>query len=387
MFSHLIYHPVVRIALATSLLVTTFAMYAPVIAVILQQRGYSALVIGAFAMIGFACIGVLMPVLPGLCARFGEVPVYRVGAVFWFLAGLGYANFDSLTMWCAAAVVGGLGGAAVWNATEALIARYSPPERRGRITGLYQTLLGAALAVGPFVPAIFQISGQQTLYAVCGVQAIALALVGKLPPLPQQKTGLSQSRGSQPLSTWQAIQRVRALALIAFVGGVFEAGLGSISAAHAAALGMPMAAAASVVGTLGVGSFLLQYPAGMVADHMPANRVFGIAAILLLASGVAVGFSSNAPWLLWVCSFVWGGVGGALYTLTMIQVAHQFHGQDTAAGTAAMITGYTLGGAIGPLASGASLEFFAAPGLAFWLCAMSLLVLVLAVSFKAPKIG
>ncbi len=379
------YHPVVRIALATSLLVTSFAMYAPVIAVTLQQRGYSTLVIGAFAMIGFACIGVLMPFLPALCARFGEVQVYRVGAVFWFVAGLGYASTSSLLIWCVAAVVGGLGGAAVWNATEALIARYSPADRRGRITGLYQTLLGGALAVGPFVPAVFGIDGQQTLYAVCGVQAAALVLIINLPPLPKTPTGSNPTEDGSALSTWQALALVPGLALIAFVGGVFEAGLGSISAAHGAALGMSMAAAASVVGALGIGSFVCQYPAGILADHAPPARVFGMAATLLMASSLSVAFSDTAPWVLWACAFVWGGVGGALYTLTMIRVAHQFTGQNTAAGTAAMITGYTLGGAIGPVVSGYALVAFKAPGLSAWLTSLSLLVLFLAARWKPPK--
>ena len=382
-----LYHPVTRIALATALLVMSFAMYGPVIAVMLQQRGHGALVIGTFAMIGFACVGVLMPFLPTLCARFGEVGVYRTGAALWLAAGLGYAVFDALALWSVAAVVGGLGAAAVWNANEALIARHSPPDQRGRITGLYQTLLGGALALGPFVPAIFRIDGQQTLLAVCAVQAVALAMVAKLPALPTPSLSGLRPVGTPALSTWQALRQVPALASIAFVGGAFEGGLSSVSAAHGAALGMTMAAAASVVGVLGVGSFLLQYPAGLLADRVPPARVFGAAGLALLASSAGFVFSSAAPWLVWACAFVWGGVGGALYTLTMVRVAHQFKGQDVTAGTAAMITGYTLGGAIGPVASGAALQGFAVPGLALWLACLSLLVITIAARWQPPKIA
>ena len=328
-----------------------------------------------------------MPFLPTLCARFGEVRVYQIGAIFWLAAGLGYALFDTLALWSFAAVVGGLGAAAVWNANEALIARHSPPALRGRITGLYQTLLGGALAVGPFVPAIFRIDGQQTLIAVCGVQALALAMVVKLPALPTTGLASAAAVGSPALSTWRALRQVPALATIAFVGGAFEGGLSSISAAHGAALGMTMAAAASVVGALGVGSFLLQYPAGLLADQVQPSRVFGAAGMVLLASSAGFAFSPAVPWLLWACAFVWGGVGGALYTLTMIRVAHQFKGQDVTAGTAAMITGYTLGGAIGPVASGAALQGFAAPGLAVWLACLSLLVIGVAARWQPPKIA
>lgn len=382
----LLQNPVFRIAVATTLLVASFAMYAPVIAVLLQQRGYSTVVIGTFAMIGFACIGVLMPVLPSLCARFGEITVYRVGAAGWLLAGVGYAASDTLAMWSLAAVVGGIGSAAVWNATESLIARHSPSELRGRITGLYQTALGAALAVGPFVPALSGLDAKQTLYAACAIQALALALVLHLRRVPVLAATPAKSNPEPAMSTWRALQHVPGLALIAFVGGVFESGLSSISAAHAAGLGMSLSAAASVVGALGVGSFLLQYPAGLLADQVKPGQLFGCAGVALLGSSLAVGWGHAIPWIMWVCAFIWGGVGGALYTLTMIRVAHQFMGHNTAAGTAAMITGYTLGGAVGPVVGGAALQFGNAPGLAVWLSALSLLVIVLAVRWRAPKI-
>jgi MFS family permease len=380
-------HPVVRIALATSLLVASFAMYAPVLAILLLQHGHGTLAVGTFAMIGFACVALLIPFLPTLFERFGEVAMFQVGSVLWFVAGVGYALFDGLTIWSVFAVLGGLGAAAVWNATESLIARYSPAEQRGRITGLYQTLLGAALAVGPFVPALFQIDGRQTLIAVCIIQALGLCLVARLPPLPAlQASAHPMDAVAAAMSTWQALRKVPALAALAFAGGVFEGGLSSVSAANGASMGMSVAAAASIAGALGIGSFLFQYPAGMLADRVLPSRVFGTAGFLLLASSAMMLPSASAPWLLWASAFIWGGVGGALYTLTMIRVAHQFTGRDTAAGTAAMIAGYTLGGAVGPVVSGAALQHFSVTGLASWLGALSVMVMGLSSRMATRKI-
>jgi hypothetical protein len=72
---------------------------------------------------------------------------------------------------------------------------------------------------------------------------------------------------------------------------------------------------------------------------------------------------------------VWGGVGGALYTLAMIRVAHEFAGRATAAGAAAIITGYTLGGTLGPLASGSALQWGGVGGLAAVLGSLALVTL------------
>jgi MFS family permease len=178
--------------------------------------------------------------------------------------------------------------------------------------------------------------------------------------------------------TWQALKAVPWLAALAFCGGVFEAGLGAVGAAHASAGGLSLAAAATVAGAIGFGSFLCQYPAGWSADRYPLRRVFTVAAVLLLASSLAMAFAARAPWLLWVCGWVWGGVGGALYTLSMVQVAHAFAGRATAGGTAAMITGYTWGGTLGPVASGAALERGGTSGLALVLSALALAALMAA---------
>ncbi len=382
---HFARHPVVRIAVATGLLVASYAMYAPVLAVLLQQHGHGTAAIGAFAMIGFACIALLIPFMPKILARFGEVRACQAGTLMQFVATLAYASSDHIVVWCVFAAVGGAGAAAVWNGTEALIARHSPAHLRGRLAGLYQSLLGASMAAGPFAPGLFQLSAAQTLVSASIVQALGLLLVlgvaRKLPSPHETATTKADSGAAiRPLAltTWGALRRVPALVCLALAGGVFEGGLASVTAAFGAASGLGLAAAASIVGALGAGSFLFQYPAGLIADRALPQRVFGAAGALLLASAILVAFAGQSIWLLWICAFVWGGVGGALYTLTMIRVAHLFHGQDTAAGSAAVITGYTLGGALGPPVSGAALQALGAPGLCVWLAALALGVMACA---------
>jgi MFS family permease len=165
---------------------------------------------------------------------------------------------------------------------------------------------------------------------------------------------------------------------------VFEAGLSSISAANGAAQGLSMAAAASIVGVLGMGSFLFQYPAGLAADRFAPGKVFAVAGAALLLSVIVLAWGTQPDkpggaqlWVLWAAALVWGGVGGALYTLCMIRVAHHFNAASVAAGTAAMITGYTMGGAVGPVVSGAALQYAGSVGLALWLGSLSIVVLVL----------
>ena len=368
------------LAVATTLVVTSFSMFSPLLAVQLYQRGFSTTAIGAFAMIPFACVAVLIPFMPRAFARFGLGPCYVAGLVLETVCTLGYALTTSFALWCASSVAGGVGAAAVWNATEALLAQHAPPAQRGRVMGLYQTALGGALAVGPFVPAALLWPAPTTLWVAVAVQFAALVVALATGVSQRAPQAAHAADAGHALGTWGAMRQVPALAGIAFVGGVFEAGLGSISAANGAGAGLSMAQAASVVGALGLGSFVFQLPAGLAADRFSPRRVFALAGGVLLVSAAGFAFTLGGQhlWLLWASAWLWGGVGGALYTLSMISVAHHFNGSSVAAGTAAMITGYTLGGAVGPVISGVALQQAGALGMAVWLGVLAVGVVGLA---------
>ena len=390
------------LAATTTLTVTSFAMLGPVLAVLLQQRGLGTAAIGAFAMIGFSCVAVLIPIMPRLFMRWGLGRCFTVGAVLEAVCTVGYVATDNFAVWCASAALGGAGGAAVWNATESLLAQHAPAAQRGRVMGLYQTALGAALAAGPLVPALLTWQAPTTLLVGAAIQFAALGVIlltGVARQIaPPDMAGSSVAAipktpaHSAATGTWAAMVGAPALVAIAFVGGVFEVGLNSISAANGADMGFSLAQATGIVGVLGLGSFLFQYPAGRAADKYPASKVFAAAGAVLFAATAAFMLGGQHLPVLWATALLWGGVGGALYTLCMVRVGHDFASTSAvtgttvagtsvtgsaSAGTAAMISGYTLGGAVGPVVSGAALQYGGPLGLASWLGALALVVVVL----------
>ena len=360
-----------RVGLSTVVVVGAFGMLNPVLAVRLQTAGQSTSAIGVFAMLSFLTIALMVPLMPALFARLGVMPAYRLGLALEALSTLGYAASENYLLWCVLAAIGGIGAAAVWSGTEALIAYNAPPQLRGRITGLYQTALGAALAAGPFLPGLLPLSADALT-----LLAVALLLFGLVVSAGRQVSALRASRpGAVRLSLWAAMARSPGLMAMAVAGGVFEAGLGSITTAVGSQAGLSLAAAASIAGAVGLGSLVLQYPCGWLADHVPPRRLFGAAGgLLLLGSALFVGVPVWPP-TLWVSAAIWGAVGGSLYTLLMIKVAHDFADSSTVAGTAAMITGYTVGGAAGPLFSGLVIDAAGLTGQALWLSLLSLAVI------------
>jgi len=361
-----------RVMLGTTLVVLSYSLLNPVLAVRLQTSGASATAIGLIAMLPFISIVLLVPAVPRLFDRIGVGQAYRLGLTLELIACLGYLITDDYRVWCVLGLMAGVGAAAAWNATEALIAHNVPPSHRGRLTGLYQTSLGGAMALGPLLPAALSL----TPLTATALSALGLAAGVALTASSDIQHLRATHDDHVPMSLWSAWRFRPALGWAAVVGGVFEVGLGSITTAYGSQIGLNLAKATSIAGAFGMGSFLLQYPVGWLADHWPARRLFVLGGLLLLASGVAFIEAAQAPWLIWFCAATWGAVGGALYTLSMIRVAHDFADSSALAGTSAMIASYTLGGALGPIISGWMLDHTGIQGQGWWLAMLATTLIV-----------
>jgi MFS family permease len=360
-----------RVMLGTALVVTSYSLLNPVLAVRLQQAGTSSTAIGLIAMLPFLSVALLVPMVSRVFARIGVGQAYRLGLLLELLACLGYLLTDNFHVWCGLGLVAGIGAAAAWNATEGLIAHNVPASHRGRLTGFYQAMLGAGMALGPMLPGLLGLG--PTHANALAAAGLALGLGLSLAPSVGRLSAMRSDHAHMSLLT--AWQFRPALAWAAVVGGVFEVGLGSVTTAYGSRTGLDLGAATSIAGALGLGSFALQYPIGWLADRMPMHKLFAGGAALLAVSGVAFAQAEQHPSLIWLCAALWGGVGGALYTLSMIRVAHDFASSSALAGTSAMIAGYTAGGAIGPLVSGWAFDHFGVGGQGSWLALLALSLL------------
>lgn len=369
-----------RVMLGTTCVVLSFSLLNPVLAVRLQMSGASSTAIGLFATLPFVAVAALVPLVPRLFGRIGVGQAYRLGLLLELTACLGYLLTDDYRLWCALGLMAGLGAAAAWNATEALIAHNVPASHRGRLTGLYQALLGAAMAVGPMLPRLLGLDPQQANVVAAGGLTLGLALT--LAPAVARLKAMHDDH--EPMGLMAAWRFRPTLAWAAVVGGVFEVGLGSITTAYGSQIGLDLGRATSIAGALGLGSFALQYPIGWLADHLPPRRLFAAGAGLLVLSALAFVEAASHPTLLWVCAGLWGGVGGALYTLSMIRVAHDFADSSALAGTSAMIAGYTVGGALGPVVSGWVFDHHGVAGQGLWLAVLALSLLLMQLRPSAP---
>lgn len=369
-----------RYAAASVIAVVPLGVLMPLISVELAARGHSSTAVGATGFLMFLGVFLLSPRAPAIRARIGITRVHRAGMALWSLAVAGLALGDGLLWWYAMFLATGIAAALIWGVAESLIAEYAPAERLGRVTGLYQTMIGAAVTIGPFLPRTLGLD-----FRAAGVLAVALVVLSWVPLLRMRPLPLPVSGTATPMPWRRAVAVSPALAVGALLGGIFESGVNALGPVQGLHLGLAAAVAAVVPGVIAAGSLAMQYPAGWIADRVAVLALLVAAAAILAASGVLLALAPGMPWLLWPAAAIWGGVGGTLYTLVMIRVGVVFRGADVPTATALAITAYTFGALIGPAIAGPAMDASPRHGLAAVLAVMALAALAAMLAERAAE--
>jgi MFS family permease len=345
-----------------------YFMLTPFLVLRLNADGVSTAVIGLFAATAWLGIFCMTPFASAITQRLGRRPTLWLAAVVPVLTTAGFLFTNSLPAWFVFNLIGGMASGLRWVLAEAVVAEFAPPGQRGRAIGIFETMVGTTFVIGP---ALLVVIGTQTDAALW--VALALLLVGLgwsllIPRLPAAADAHSAQVGLR--GVWRAFLAHPLTMAIGFVGGFFESGITSILPLYGLALGLGAAAAALLVSASGLGSALMMLPAGLLADrlaHHPRQR-FGdefaarqmimraCAAITLLAT-LVIPFVASTPWLAAPVAFLWGGAGGCLYTMVMIDIGSREEGITLVNSTAVLVLSYTLGGVLAPALGAAALQW------------------------------
>jgi len=195
---------------------------------------------------------------------------------------------------------------------------------------------------------------------VLGFLLTGLAWSLLIPPLPRAADTHSARVGLG--GVWQALLAHPIIMLAGFVGGFFESGMASILPLYGLALGLGAATAALLVSFTGLGSALTMLPVGLLADRFDdqargRRTLMLVCAAVTLAAAALVPLVAQAPWLVWPIVFIWGGAGGSLYTLAMIDIGTREKGITLVNSAAVLVLTYTLGGLAASSLSGALIDW------------------------------
>lgn len=350
-----------------------YFMLTPFLILRLSSDGVSTATIGLFAATGWLGIFLMTPFASAITQRLGRRPTLWLAALIPVLTTIGFLSTTSLTSWFVFNLVGGMASGLRWVLAEAVVAEFAPPGQRGRAIGVFETMVGTTFVIGPALLVWTGAQNDVALWVALGLLVVGLGWSLLIPRMPAAADAHSASVGLA--GVWHAFLAHPLTMAIGFIGGFFESGITSILPLYGLSLGLGAAAAALLVSSSGLGSALTMLPAGLLADrlaHHPQQRfgdefaarrliMRGCAAVTLIAT-LVIPFVAGVPWLAAPVAFVWGGAGGCLYTMVMIDIGSREEGITLVNSTAVLVLSYTLGGVLAPALGAAALQWSPALG-------------------------
>lgn len=242
-------------------------------------------VIGAYAITGL----LLRPFAGRFADRRGRKPAVLAGSLLMAVGGFLYLLPLGVGGLLAARLVLGAGEGTVFTAGSAWIVDLAPPERRGRVIGLYGLAVWAGLSIGPLFGELIQHHGGYTpVWIFAGTMPLLGALIATRVPDPFQP-GKWLEHEHHSLIAREAVVPGAALAL----GSIGYAALATFVVLHLDDRGVGHGAL--VFGAFATMVVLTRLVGGDLPDRIGPARVATAAALAEAAGLATIAFAHSLP--------------------------------------------------------------------------------------------
>ncbi|MET3754551.1 MFS transporter [Rhizobium binae] len=342
----------------------------PLLSFILERQGTTSALIGlsaAMTPLGFI---ISAPVIPALSRRVGAARLAILCSILTALTLTVIGWSQQVWAWMPLRFLLGYFANPLYVISETWLISITPASRRGRIMGLYSSIVSAGFAVGPLSLGLSGTEGWAAFligigaFLGCGLIVLAVAL--RLPEMPGE---------GEAISVGDFLSRAPLLLFAVFTAAAFEQILLSLLAVYGAALGSTEGRIASLITCFVAGNAVLQILLGRVAEGFGATRTM-LFCVLACLSGCLLLASTFTTWLIWPLVFIWGGVSFGLYTMSLIHLGERFSGQALIAGNAAFAFAWGVGGMAGSPAAGLAMQLMGYQGLPSSLALLSCVLLI-----------
>lgn len=349
----------------------------PLFALLLERMGAAGWMIGLNSSAAAVAMVLGAPILPRVLARIGMARL-MIGAGLTLAAVMFLAPvWQNIWWWTGLRLIAGFAGTAVFFATEYWIVAQAPPETRGRTVAIYAIALSASFMVGPVILSVVGFDGVWS-FLVAGV----VMLAGLGPVLWGLDAAPPAEEGPRldPRGTLRFFVTDPTLLFGVILFGMIEYGVIGLLGVWGLRTGLSEAQAVLMLGVFGLGSVVLQWPTGWLADRVDRRRLMvGAAAAAVLAP---LGMIATAPafWPVAGLTLAWGGLAIALYSVALVELGARYSGARLSEATAAVLLGYGLGALISPAAFGLAMDLVPPHGVLWAAAASALAYLALALA-------
>ena len=377
--SHTTLRAMLAVIVCAGLVGIAFGYSLPLLAIIMERQSIGALLIGLSAASESAAILLFGPFVPRILGVLGLRGTMFLATLISPLALCALAFSDPLYTWFPLRFV--LGGAIflVLIASDIWVTQGAKPARRGRMVAIYGTAITSGMAIGSILVPIVGTEGNFPIYVGAAILATA---------------GLPLLLAYGPAPAMECTGRLRAFALILtmpvlFVAvlafGVIHSGAISLLPILGLHLGMTVQISSLLVTAFVIGSIVLQFPIGWLADYIDRMRMLLACTLVGGVAAIILPFSIGTNWLMWISLFMIGGTVVSLYTISLTILGDLYRGGELATAVSLIAMTLAVGETFGPLIGGGAIEAWDPYGLNLMIIGAYCMVLVLVLALNIRR--
>jgi len=336
---------------------------------LMDRQGIPAWIIGANAAMGPLGILLAGPFLPHVIGNFGtKRAVYALilGMVLTLLAMKLSPNF---WLWFPLRFLFGIMAGSLFTVSEAWVLTFAGDGNRGRIMGLYTSVLAITFSIGPLIIPWTGIDGWRP-WLICFLCILAAAL-----PLGFVKVSDDVFRQTEKGGFFGFVRRAPLLLFAVCAATLFDNVLIAFFTIFGMRHGVELAVASRILGFGIICNTLLFYPMGWLADHWSRRGVVVLTASLTVVLALSLIALIATP-LIWVVIVLLTASAFGVYVVALATMGDSFKGPDVIAGSAAFAAMWGVGGLIGPPLAGAAIDSFGINAMPVTLASFYVILLV-----------
>jgi MFS family permease len=345
-----------------------FGLTLQLIPLLMEKEGWSAWMIGVNAAMGPIGILLIGPVLPGILARFGTRRAAYV-LITLLVLSLAAMSVTPIWMWFVLRFVFGVATSALFTVSETWVLTFASKEHRGRVMGLYTSLLSVTFAAGPLLLPWTGING--FLPWAIGIVCILISAL----PLAFVRINDEDFRNEDSGGLFGFIRKAPMLLFAVATATLFDNVLISFFTIYGMRSGLELDTASLLLGVGIIGNVVMCYPLGWLADRWSRTGVMLVTAAVTVVLSLSL-LVVITHWIAWPVMILLTGSAFGVYVVALATMGDKFSGADLIAGAVAIATMWGVGGLLGPPLAGLAIDLFGTGAMPVTLAGFYVLLLI-----------
>ena len=318
---------------------------------LMEEQHVPAWLIGLNTAMG--PIGILLagPILPHIIGRVGPKRMAYCAVAFIVTALITFKSVPSLYVWFPLRFCFGIVTGALFTISEAWILTFAGHGNRGRIMGIYTSVMAISFSVGPFILPLTGTDGW--LPWIIGIICLCLGTL----PLTFVNVDNDLFHDEEGASFLRVVKRAPLLLFAVATATLFDSVFISFFSIFGLRSGLTLQTASWLLGAGILGNTLFQFLIGTLSDRWSRIGVVASSAVITVITASSLIFVVHS-WLVWPVVIILATSAFAVYVVALATMGDTFKGADLIAASAAFSAMWGVGGLIGPPLVGAAIDTF-----------------------------